>query len=97
MDQSQPAPTGKLAMNESTVLERVRRFLRKPAAEKQLALRFHLRQGLSRIPYLPARIRLRVAPGEEVFFWWSSVPPYFHADRSLGEYWGEDAGELRFL
>jgi FkbM family methyltransferase len=73
------------------------RFVRKPVAEKRVTIRFFARSTLSKLPYLPIHVRLAVAPGESVSFWWSSLPVDDHPDRALLEYWGEDRGELRFL
>ena len=73
------------------------RFVRKPAAEKQLTLRFFVRKELSRLPLVPIHLRLAVAPGENLGFWWSCFPMEHHSERDLLEYWGTDRGELRFL
>jgi len=78
-------------------MNRLVRFARKPAAEKQAAIRFFARMALSKLPYAPIRTRLAVAPGEHLRFWWSYVPMADHSDRTLWEYWGDDRGELRFL
>jgi FkbM family methyltransferase len=78
-------------------VNRIVRFALKPAAEKQTTIRFFSRKALSRLPFVPVRTRLQVGPKENLYFWWSQVPMVFHADRSLGDYWGDDRGELRFL
>lgn len=77
-------------------MNRLVRFALKPASEKQMTARFLVRKTLSRLPFIPVRMRLRVAP-EDLYFWWSYIAMDFHADRSLREYWGNDCGELRFL
>jgi len=84
-------------MKGTTFVGRLGHFLGKPAQKKMVTIRYFLRRGLSRLPYLPARMRLRVSPGEDVFFWWSHIPAPFQPARALFDYWGDDVGELRFL
>ena len=79
------------------LLNRILRFVRKPAAERQVTLRFLARRALAKLPFVPLPSRLRVASGEELRFWWSYIPMDFHSDRALFEYWGDDRGALRFL
>ena len=79
------------------MVKRLHRFLGKPRAEKILSVRFFLRQGVARIPYIPFPLRFRVSPGEKTTVWWSYVAPYFRQDREFLDYWGEDTGELSFL
>lgn len=78
-------------------MNRLVRFARKPVAEKRVTIRFLTRRALSRLPYVPIRTVLAMAPGEPFHFWWSYVPMADHSDRTLWEYWGDDRGELRFL
>jgi FkbM family methyltransferase len=77
--------------------DRLARFARRPAAEKRRTIRFFARRALSKVPYIPIRTGLTVAPGESLPFWWSCLPMADHVDRTLWEYWGDDRGELRFL
>jgi FkbM family methyltransferase len=79
------------------LLQQAIRFVRKPAAERQVTVRYLTRRALARLPFAPIRSRLRVASGEELRFWWSRIPMDFHPDRALLEYWGDDRGALRFL
>lgn len=64
---------------------------------KLTSLKFRVRQGLSKIPYLPVRVRLQISPSEEIKFWWSYVSPFHDPRRRFLDYWGQDLGELRFL
>ncbi len=82
---------------EGTLIERFGNFLRKPLPEKKVTARFFLRQGLTRLPYLPVPIWLPIPPRNEIRFWWSYIPAASLPDRTLLEYWGDDTGELRFL
>lgn len=75
----------------------IRATPRKNWGEKITSVKFHVRQGLSKIPYLPVRVRLPISPTEEIKFWWSYVSPYHHPHRRFLDYWGQDLGELRFL
>jgi FkbM family methyltransferase len=58
---------------------------------------FRFRQALSKIPYLPVPIRLTIPENQEIEFWWSRVVPYYSSERNFLDYWGQDAGDLRFL
>jgi FkbM family methyltransferase len=78
-------------------VNRLVRFALKPASEKRVTVRFFARKALTKLPFAPVRVHLNVAPGEDIYFWWSYVPDVDHADRSLLEYWSDDLGELRFL
>jgi FkbM family methyltransferase len=78
-------------------VSRIARFVGKPVSEKRVTARFFARKALSRLPFMPVRVHLNVAPGEELRFWWSYLPHIDHADRTLTAYWGDDCGELRFL
>lgn len=80
-----------------TLPRRLLGFIKKPAADKRVTIRFLARKALSKLPYLPIRSELALAPGERLSFWWSYVPMADHTDRTLLEYWGDDRGELRFL
>jgi FkbM family methyltransferase len=82
---------------EGTLIQRFGNFLRKPLPEKKVTARFFLRQGLTRLPYLPVRIRLTIPRQDGICFWWSYIPAVFQPDRTLLDYWGDDTGELRFL
>ena len=77
-------------------VDRVMGFVRKPWTQKRVTIRFFARNALSKLPYLPIHVRLAVAPGENIHFWWSSVPSEEHPDRPFFDYWSEDRGELRF-
>lgn len=77
--------------------DEIRATPRKTWDEKLTAAKFHLRQGLSKFPYLPVRVRLPISPNEEVKIWWSYVSPFHHPQRRFLDYWGQDLGELRFL
>ena len=72
-------------------------FLQKSWSERYRTGRFYFRQGLAKIPFLPTPVRLQISPTEDVVFWWSRVVPYFHENRNFFDYWGQDAGDLRFL
>jgi FkbM family methyltransferase len=73
------------------------RFVRKPASEREVTLRFLTRRALGRLPFVPIQPWLRISAGEELRFWWSYIPMDFHSDRELSEYWGDDRGVLRFV
>lgn len=70
---------------------------RKSWNEKFTSVIFYIRKGLSKIPYLPVRVRLPISPSEEIKFWWSYVSPFHDPHRRFLDYWGQDMGELRFL
>jgi FkbM family methyltransferase len=74
-----------------------RRFLAKSWPERYNAAQFHFRRALSKLPYLPVPVRLQISPGEQIEFWWSRVVPYHDENRGFLDYWGHDAGDLRFL
>ncbi|MGA9592457.1 MAG: FkbM family methyltransferase, partial [Candidatus Acidiferrales bacterium] len=65
--------------------------------ERLAAAQFHLRKNLAKLPYMPVLVRLKVPLDEEIDFWWSYIVPYFDPARGFFDYWGHDAGELRFL
>lgn len=75
----------------------VSNFLVKSWAERYRTARFYLRQGLAKLPYLPVPVRLQVSAGEVIEIWWSHVVPFFDENRGFLDYWGHDAGDLRFL
>jgi FkbM family methyltransferase len=58
---------------------------------------FRFRQAVSKVPYLPVPIRLAVSEQIALTFWWSQLVPYHDPDRRFLDYWGHDAGDLRFL
>jgi FkbM family methyltransferase len=72
-------------------------FLQKSWPQRVETMQFYLRQGLSKVPYLPVPVRLQVSPSQEIGFWWSQIVPYFDSNRGFFDYWGEDVGDLRFL
>ena len=76
---------------------RILRLISKTPEERTLTLHYFIRRGLSKLPYLPVSVQFRIPPADQVKFWWSYVPPDFHPDRQMREYWGQDTGELRFL
>jgi FkbM family methyltransferase len=76
---------------------RIETFLAKSWPERYRTAQFHLRQGLAQFPYLPVRISLEISPRETADFWWSRVVPYHDDERGFLDYWGHDAGDLRFL
>ena len=72
-------------------------FLQKSWPQRVETMQFYFRQGLSKVPYLPVPVRLKVSPSREIGFWWSQIVPYFDSNRGFFDYWGEDVGDLRFL
>jgi FkbM family methyltransferase len=80
-----------------TAIRRLQGFLRKPAEEKRTTARFLATMWLSRLPYAPHRVRLELARGEDLHFRWSYFPASFSPERGAFDYWGDDAGDLRFL
>ena len=78
-------------------MSRIARFIRKPAQEKRITIRFFIRQALSKLPFAPNRVRFTIDPGKELCFWWSYISHVNHPDRRFSAYWGDDRGELRFL
>ena len=72
-------------------------FLQKSWPQRVETMQFYLRQGLSKVPYLPVPVRLQVSPSQKIGFWWSQIVPYFDSNRGFFDYWGEDVGDLRFL
>ena len=78
-------------------LNKLERFASKSWPERRSTLRFYSRQAFSKMPFLPVRLRLDVAPGECLRFWWSYLPSVDQPGRSLLQYWDGEDGELRFL
>jgi FkbM family methyltransferase len=78
-------------------LVRLARFLRKSPTERRVTVRYFARRGLSKLPYVPLRVRIPMPPDKPLFFWWSYVASEFRPERTLSEYWCGDVGELRFL
>lgn len=62
-----------------------------------MSIRFHSRRILSKLPYVPTRLRLKISSDETVTFWWSYITPFFDPERGFFDYWGSDVGDLRFL
>jgi FkbM family methyltransferase len=77
--------------------ERINSFLQKTPEQKRTTARFFLNMWLSKLPYAPHKVHLRLSSREHLTFWWSYFPASFSPDRSLFEYWGDDVGDLRFL
>lgn len=75
----------------------IQNFFQKPWPERFDTLRFLVRQGLAKVPYIPYLVRLNVSPSQEIQFWWSQILPYFDANRGFFDYWGNDTGDLGFL
>jgi FkbM family methyltransferase len=65
--------------------------------ERYRTAKFYFRQGLSKLPYLPVPVRLEISAAESIEFWWSRLVPYHDDRRGFLDYWGHDAGDLRFL
>ena len=76
---------------------RIEHFLAKSWPERYRTAQFYFRQGLAQFPYLPVPISLEISPRETAEFWWSRVVPYHNDERGFLDYWGHDAGDLRFL
>ena len=79
------------------IAHRLKRFAAKPFDQKVLTLRFFVRRGLAKLPFVPITVRFRMSPAETISLWWSQVIPTFHADRDFLDYWGEDIDGLCFL
>jgi FkbM family methyltransferase len=79
------------------LLQRVMHFVRKPANDRRVSVRFHTRRFLAGLPFAPIQPWFKTSSGETVHFWWSYVPMDFHEDRALNEYWGDDRGPVRFV
>ena len=79
------------------LVDKLARFIRKPAEQKRVTARYFARKALGSLPYAPVPTKLPVAPGENVRFWWSYVPMSENPDRPFLNYPGNDCGELRFL
>jgi FkbM family methyltransferase len=75
----------------------IEHFLAKSWPERYRTAQFYLRQGLAQFPYLPVPVSLKVSSSETIDFWWSRVVPYHDDERDFLDYWGHDAGDLRFL
>jgi len=76
---------------------RIDNFLHKSWSEQFNTAQFVLRRSLAKIPYAPVPVRMKVAEGEEIRFWWSYLVPYFDERRNFFDYWGHDLPDLRFL
>jgi FkbM family methyltransferase len=79
------------------VLRRLETFAAKPITDQAISIRFFVRKGLARLPYLPLPIRVQTSPAERLTLWWSYVAAPFDPERTLFDYWGHDLGELRFV
>jgi len=77
--------------------QRLRRFLRKSPSQMWEMARFFRTMWLSKVPYIPHKVRLSITAHESIAFWWSYFPASFRPDRTLFDYWGDDIGDLRFL
>jgi FkbM family methyltransferase len=75
----------------------IQRFWHKPWNEKITTAQFLFRKSLAKLPYVPVPVRLEIAPGESLRFWWSYLVGFYSEDRALFDYWGGDADDLRFL
>lgn len=69
-------------------------FLAKSWSERYRTARFYVRRGLSRIPYLPVPVRLKISDRATIEFWWSHLAPYFDENRGFLDYWGNDVADL---
>ena len=78
-------------------LNNVERFARKSGPQRRDTLRFYSRQVLSKMPFLPVRLRLDLAPGECLRFWWSYLPSVDQPGRTLLQYWEGEDSAFRFL
>lgn len=72
-------------------------FLSKSWLERCRTAQFYFRQSLAKFPYLPVPVRLEITPDESIEFWWSHLVPYHDDARGFLDYWGQDAGDLRYL
>jgi FkbM family methyltransferase len=77
--------------------QRLKDFSKKPWSSKSSSLRFHIRVGLAKLPYLPILARLKVSPSKQITFWWSHVVEFFDPEKSFFDYWGKDLADLQFL
>ncbi len=77
--------------------EQVHGFIRKTPEQKRTTARFLATMWLAKLPYAPHRVRLAMSRDEDVHFWWSYFPASFSPERGAFDYWGDDAGDLRFL
>lgn len=59
--------------------------------------KFHLRQRLAELPYIPVPLRLCMSPREEIKLRWSYIVPFHDRSRYFFDYWGHDMPELQFL
>ena len=79
------------------LIDKLARFIRKPAEQKRITVRFFARKAVAVIPYVPVPTKLHISSGEDIRFWWSYVPLSENPHRPFLDYPGEDCGELRFL
>ncbi len=79
------------------LIDKLARFIRKPAEQKRITVRFFARKAAAALPYAPVPSKLPISSGENVRFWWSYVPMSENPDRPFLDYPGDDCGELRFL
>jgi FkbM family methyltransferase len=77
--------------------QRLKDFSKKRWSSKSSSLRFHIRVGLAKLPYLPVPVRLKVSPSKQITFWWSHVVEFFDPEKSFSDYWGKDLADLQFL
>jgi len=77
--------------------KRIASLLRMSWKDRLATARYFCRRGLARLPYAPLPIRIQLAPGETLRFWWSYVSPFFDPSRSFLDYWGNDLHDLRLL
>jgi FkbM family methyltransferase len=75
----------------------IQRFWSKPWNEKLTTAQFLFRQTLAKLSYVPVPVNLSVADGKTIRFWWSYLVGFFSDERKFFDYWGQDAGDLRFL
>lgn len=58
---------------------------------------FKFRQGLSKLPYIPVPLHVRLSSQDELTFKWSYVAPYHDPKRGFFDYWASDLAELQLL
>jgi len=75
----------------------LQRFWHKPWNEKLTTAEFLFRKSLAKLPYFPLPVNLKITDTVTIRLWWSYFVGFFSSDRAFFDYWGHDAGDLRFL
>lgn len=79
------------------ISKRIASVLRMSWKERLTTAHYFCRRGLAKLPYVPVPVRIEIAPGVMIRFWWSYISPFFDPNRAFLDYWGNDLRDLQLL